>query len=187
MPFLRSIFGLRGLALTWVGVATIAVVPSAQAASSAVAQQSVYAAFVVNITRFIQWPDSAFSGPDAPIVIGTFARDPINGELDGAVRGELVGTRPLRTIRIRSLDDLATCHLVYMAGSEPQKQAVLARIAGKPILSISDGDGFLDLGGHVRFVPRPPHTQLRIGLDNLRASGLQARAQLLRIAQAEAP
>lgn len=152
-----------------------------------VSEQSVYAAFVVNITRFVQWPDTAFSSAEAPLVIGTFARDPINAELDIAVQGERVGARALQAIRLHSLDDLARCHVVYLAGSEAQIATVLGRIAGKPILSISDGDGFLELGGHVRFVPRPPRTQLRIGVPNLRRSGLQARAQLLRLGQADGP
>lgn len=156
--------------------------------SGVVTQQSVYAAFIVNVTRFIQWPSTAFRSPDEPLVIGTFAHAVINDELDGAVRGESVGNHPLRTRRIHSLDDLASCHVIYLEGADAQVQnAVLNRIAGKPVLSIGDSNGFLELGGHIRFVPRPPRTQLRIGLTNLKASGLQARAQLLRLAQAAGP
>lgn len=163
-------------------------VPSAAAApppGGAVSQQSVYAAFVVNVTRFIQWPDTAFASPEAPMIIGTFPRDPINEQLDAAVAGEFVGARPLKTIRIRSLDDVARCQVVYLTGSETQKQAVLTRVAQKPILSLSDGDGFIELGGQIQFVPKPPHTQLRISVVNLRAAGLHARSQLLRLAQVE--
>ena len=155
----------------------------ASPASETVDQQSVYAAFVVNITRFIQWPDAVFAQPDSPLVIGTFPKDPINEFLDAAVVGESAATHPLKTMRIQNLDDLSRCNVVYITGSAAVKQSVLARIANKPILSVSDDKGFIELGGHVRFVPRPPHTQLRIGVANLRASGLQARAQLLRLAQ----
>jgi len=170
----------------WLGLC--GTTPAAAAPSSGVvAQQSVYAAFVVNITRFVLWPETAFRSVDEPIVIGTFERAAINDELDRAVQGERVGARPLKTLRIHSLDDLARCQAVYLEGADPQQNAVLSRIAGRPVLAIGDGDGFLELGGHIRFVPKPPRTQLRIRLANLRSSGLQVRSQLLRLAQVEGP
>lgn len=187
MPLLKRTDWLRGSVLAAALVLSESTGPSARGAppAEAVGQQAVYAAFVVNITRFIQWPAASFPQPDSPIVIGTFPKDLINEPLDAAVAGEVVGTHPLKVVRIQSLDDLANCNVIYVTGSATLKQAVLARIANKPILSVSDDKGFIELGGHVRFVARPPHTQLLIGVANLRASGLQARAQLLRLAQLE--
>ena len=150
-----------------------------------VAQPTIYAAFIVNITRFIQWPDTAFATPNAPLVIGTFPKDAINEELDNAVLGEASGAHPLKTIRVETLADLAKCHVLYLSGSREEWRTAVAHAERKPILTISDADGFLELGGHVRFIPRPSRTQLRINVESLRASGLQARAQLLRLAQSE--
>lgn len=154
----------------------------AAAATPMVSTQAVYAAFTLNLTRFVNWPELAFADPDAALVIGTFPRDPINDHLDAAAAKERFNGRPIRTIRIQSLDDVAKCHVVFIEKSNRRQAALLERTAGKPILTIGDADGFLELGGHVRFVPQPPHTKLRISVENLKASGLTGRSQLLRIA-----
>lgn len=146
--------------------------------------EAVYAAFTLNLTRFITWPAGALGEPDAPLVIGTFAREPLNRELEAAIRGEKVAGHPMQLIRLRSLNDAARCHVVFVSEGVINPASVLARIERRPVLTISDADGFLALGGHVRLVPDAPHARLQISAVNLRASGLEARAQLLRIAPA---
>jgi hypothetical protein len=147
-----------------------------------VSTQEVYAAFTVNLTRFVTWPEGTFPSRDAPIVIGSFPRDAINAALDEAVKGESVEGHPLRTMRIQSLDDLAKCQVVFLSKNNATRAAVLSRLAHKPVLTVSDADGFLELGGHVWFEARPPHTRPRISPENLKLSGLEVRSQLLRLA-----
>jgi len=147
--------------------------------------EAVFAAFTVNLTRFVSWPASSFTAPGTPLIIGTFPRDPINEELDEAVAGEIVNGHPLQTMRLASLNDVTRCHVIFVSHTNNGRQAaVLERCAHRPILVIGDADNFLELGGHVRYVVEPPHTRLRISVDNLRASGLECRAQLLRLAAA---
>jgi hypothetical protein len=117
-------------------------------------------------------------------VIGTFEKDPVNDELDAAARGELVGTHPIKTVRLHSLNEVANCHVVYVSRGVADLAPVLARTQRRPVLTVSDADGFLALGGHVRFVRQPSHVGLQLSATNLRASGLDARAQLLRLAAA---
>jgi hypothetical protein len=156
--------------------------PRAFSAPPVATTEAVYAAFTLNLTRFITWPESALGPTGSPFVIGTFPRDPINAELDAAVQGESVGSHPVHTIRLRSLNDVQKCQIVFVSHGTADPDAVVQRAERRPILTISDMDGFLALGGHVRFVPQPPHTKLQISANNLRASGLEARAQLLRLA-----
>ncbi len=159
-----------------------AAVPAVRAAAPLPSADAVYAAFVVNLTRFITWPADPAVPPDAPFVIGTFPRDPINDELDAAVRGETFNGRPVQTIRLRSLEDVQRCHTVFVSRGAGDLSALLSRTQNRPILTISDSEAILRLGGHVRFVPQSTGTTLRVSVENLRASGLDARAQLLRIA-----
>lgn len=156
----------------------VAAEPAAPIAST----EAVYAAFTINLTRFITWPGNALGGNGTPLIIGTFPRDPINGELDAAVKGEAVEGHPLQTLRLRSLNDVAKCHVVFVSRGAADPAAVLARLERRPVLTISDADGFLNLGGHVRFVAQASNTRLQISAVNLKACGLEARAQLLRIA-----
>lgn len=144
--------------------------------------EAVYAAFTVNLTRFITWPAKALGPPGTPFLIGTFPFDPINVELDQAVRGEAVAGHPLATIRLNSPRDVTRCRVVFVSRGVADLAQVLAWTAGRPILAVSDAEGFLRAGGHVRFIAAPPHTRLEISAANLKGSGLQAQAQLLRLA-----
>jgi hypothetical protein len=176
----RGIHAIATLVLAMT-VALFGVGPAVAQAPLA-SREAVYAAFTVNLTRFISWPENSLGPANAPFLIGTFPRDPINEELDAAVRGEEVAGHPIQTIRLRSLDDVRKCHVVFMTRGVADPATVLVRTEHHPVLTISDADGFLNLGGHVRFVPQPTRTGLQISANNLRASGLEARAQLLRIA-----
>ena len=176
--------GMLALALMASSLALASVSPPPARPRTVATPQEIYAAFTLNLTRFITWPESAFESPTAPFIIGTFPRDAINDELDAAVAGEKANGRPIRVIRLLSLDDVRRCHLIFMSRNQGRQAAVLERCAGKPILTIGDSDSFLELGGHVRFVQRPPHIKPSISQANLKSSGLEARAQLLRIAAA---
>lgn len=157
--------------------------PVQAAETAAVAtRDAVYAAFTVNLTRFISWPEAALGPAGRPFVIGTFPRDPINEQLDAAVQGEEVSGHPVRTIRLRSLEDIDKCQVIFFSRGMADPREVLARATGRPILTISDTGDFLPLGGQVRFVPEASRIGLRISAINLHAAGLQARAQLLRLA-----
>ena len=144
--------------------------------------EAVYAAFAINLTRFVTWPPESLGAPGKPFLLGTFVRDPINPDLDAAVRGESVGTHPLRTVRLRTSEDARECQLVFVSHGVANVRTLLALVGHRPILTVSDSPEFLALGGAVRFVPQSPHTQLQISAEALRAAGLQARAQLLRFA-----
>src|SRR4051812_25930994 len=181
MAILRRSRWTRG-AFAALLLVTVGVAADAPAPSRFVGTPAIYAAFTLNLTRFISWPEGAFASKTAPIVIGTFPRDPINEALDQAAKGEMVEGHAIRTMRIQSLDDLTKCHVVFLSKNNATRSAVMARLAHKPILTISDAEGFLELGGHVRFVSQPPHTKLRVSVENLKASGLESRSQLLRLA-----
>lgn len=64
----------------------------------------------------------------------------------------------------------------------PRQAPALAHVAGQPVLMIGDADGFLEAHGHVRFVPEPARTRLRVSVPNLTLSGLTSRSELLRTA-----
>lgn len=176
--------GMCAAALALLGAAACRAATPAATASPApiLGTQQVHAAFTLNLTKFVTWPATAFSADNAPFVIGTFPRDLINDRLDAAVRGESVAGHPVRTMRIQSLDDVAKCHVIFLSKGNARQAAVLERARGKPILTVSDADGFLELGGHVAFVPHATNIRLSISAENLKASGLEARSQLLRIA-----
>src|SRR5882724_9097047 len=58
-------------------------------------EYQVKAAFLFHFAQFVAWPDSAFSRPEDPFVIGILGADPFGGYLDEVVRGEKIGARAI--------------------------------------------------------------------------------------------
>ena len=54
----------------------------------------VKAAYIYNFTKYVRWPEGAFSEADSPLVIGVYGDDPFDAVLDKTMQGKSVGRRP---------------------------------------------------------------------------------------------
>ena len=152
------------------------------------AEYRVKAGFLFNFLQFVEWPERAFSAAQAPIVIGVLGEDPFDGYLDELVQGEKVGERPIVVRRFRRGEDIAECHILFISGSEAGQFAnIMPALAGRSILTVGDGDGFVRAGGMVRFAIENGKIRLRINPDAAKASGLAISSKLLRLATLVTP
>lgn len=183
-PAPARIAGVLGAWAARLGVALLLLAPL-PAADRLPQQQEVQAVFLLHLTRFIRWPDNAFAAEDAPLVIGFFSDDPVGLLLDEVAHGELAGKHPIATRRIHVSADLNGCHMVYYGrGGINSAAQMIASLRDKPVLTVSDAEGFLRLGGHVQFFTRGGQLKLRVDLRNLKRAELTASSQLLRVAEA---
>ena len=53
------------------------------------------AAFLFNFTKFVEWPESSFEDPQAPIVLGIIGDDPFGDDLERIIAGQKVQGRSL--------------------------------------------------------------------------------------------
>jgi hypothetical protein len=145
------------------------------------AEYQVKAVFLFNFAQFVEWPASAFPNPQAPIVIAVLGKDPFGAYLDNLVRGEHIGERPLVIRRCSRPEELAGCHLVFISRSESRDlEAILAKLKGQPLLTVSDADTFTHAGGMVRFAMEGGRIRLRINVEAARASQLTVSSKVLR-------
>lgn len=144
------------------------------------------AVLLFNLARFVEWPPEAFATIETPIVIGILGRDPFGKVLDDVVRAESIDGRPVVVQRYSDASKIGRCHILFISRSEgAQLPSVINRLKGKPILTVSDIEDFaLHKGGMVRFYETDEKKiRIRIHLGNLKASGLNASAKLLRVAE----
>jgi hypothetical protein len=142
----------------------------------------VEAAFLFNFAKFVEWPDSAFPAPESPLVIGILGDDPFGGALDDLARGELVRGRPLVVKRAARLADLKDCHILFVGKSESEHAAEVVRaVAGKPLLTVSDLDGFSQAGGMIQFFLDGSKLRFLINPAAAQAAELKLSAQLLSV------
>jgi hypothetical protein len=147
-------------------------------------EYEVKAVFLFNFAQFVDWPAAAFPASDTPLVICVLGNDPFGGALDQTVRDERLGGRPFQIRRYHSVDEIKTCHILFISRSEGDRpQAILAILKNRPILTVSDADGFAERGGMIRFVTDRNRIRLQLNLAATEAAHLTISSKLLRVAE----
>src|SRR5438477_7463204 len=80
-------------------------------------EYDIKAAIVFNLTQFIEWPPSAFSSAQSPIIIGVLGQNPFSKSLDRAAEGESVQKRRVVVKYGETLDALGPMHILYISRS----------------------------------------------------------------------
>lgn len=120
----------------------------------------------------------------SPIVIGILGEDPFGRVLDDVVRGETVRSRQLVVERFRRVEEIKTCHILFISRSEIEKyEQIFATLNGRPILTVGDTEGFATRGGMIRLLTEQNRIRLRVNVRAARAAGLTISSRLLRAAE----
>ncbi len=146
-------------------------------------ESEVKAAYIFNFAKYIEWPDSAFSSTNTPIIIGVLGSDPIGENLRTAIAGKLVNGRAFELRQAKLDAGLAACHILYLPATERTSFADLAPLLRDyPVLTVSDADAFILQGGVIGLVKRGGNIRLQINLDAANAAGLKVSSRLLTLA-----
>jgi len=148
-----------------------------------VLEYQVKAAYLFNFAKFFEWPAEAFVGRAAPLTLCIAGRDPFGTALS-AFEGRLVQTRELRVRRGVTAQELPGCHMLFLAESEERRVQQFLRVAAtRPIVTVSDIDGFMDAGGVIGLVDAEQRIQFEVNLASLKQANLRMNFQLLRLAR----
>ena len=162
--------------------------PSLTAQAAPSAEYQLKAVFLFNFAQFVEWPTEAFPQEHTPLIIGVLGEDPFGAYLDETVRGEKVNDRPLAVQRYRRVDEIKTCHILFISRSEGDRlEPIFASLRGRNTLTVGDAVGFAQRGGMIRFVTEKNKIRLRINLEAAKAAHLTISSKLLRPAEIVAP
>lgn len=151
-------------------------------------EHRVKAVFLFNFAQFVVWPDSAFSGPADPLVVGILGDDPFDTYLDDVVRGEKVNNRPIVVKRYRKVEEAKACHVLFVSSSEaPRMDGILAALRTSKALTVGESDRFFRHGGMVNFFTESGRIRLKINLEEVQDAGLSVSSKLLRLADVSGP
>jgi hypothetical protein len=147
-------------------------------------EYQIKAVFLFNFTQFVQWPTHAFKDPSSPLVIGVLGEDPFGSILNQTVTGEALENHSLVVERYSSIDDVKDCHILFISLTDRQDmRRALDKVKTRPILTVSDSEGFTRVGGMIRFYNEVGRTRLRINMEPVNESGLVISSKLLRLAE----
>lgn len=171
--------GLAGITLA----ASLVAAPNVAAAGGAgavVSDVPLKAAFIYNFAKFAQWPALA---PGATILVCIVGDDAVAAMLLETVRGKHINGHTLEVSRRQDIATWAACHVLFIADAQTRQSADgLNGISKLPVLTVSDGKGFAQVGGIIELYVDAGRMRFSINVDAVERSGLRLSSRLLGLA-----
>lgn len=144
----------------------------------------VKAGFVYNFAKFVEWPATAFSGLNAPVVVGVLSEDTFATLLEQTLKGKAIQGRPCLIKKFNDLKGLGGCHLLFIGGSEKKRlPEILASLKGAPLLTVSDMERFAQLGVVINLFKEQNSLRFEINVDAAARAQLRINPKLLQLAR----
>lgn len=152
-------------------------------AQGSLAEPQAKAAFVLNFARYVEWPERTFATPEAPLLFCLLGRDSIGSALTALENRQAQG-RPVAVRLLGHVDETRPCHVLFIGAAETRRLAyVLRTLAGQAVLTVSDADGFIDVGGAIGIVQGEGRLQFEVNREALEQAQLKASSNLLKLAR----
>ncbi|MCC6531219.1 MAG: YfiR family protein [Burkholderiales bacterium] len=146
-------------------------------------EAQVKAAYVLNFAKFTEWPASAFPTTGGALQVCVLASAETAAGFT-AIQGKPVQGRDVLVRHGPRLGELHTCHVLYAEASERAAAAQAVKsLAGRPVLTVSDVDGFIDAGGMLQLVLVDGRIRFDANREAAGTHGLRLRSQLLALAR----
>lgn len=160
--------------------------PPAAAAEDAgsVTESRVKAAYLYRFCEYVEWPETAFSGPASPLVIGILGNGRIVADLERTVAGRRVEGRSIEVRRLRTGDSIEGVHVLFIPRSQSRDlAAVLAEARTQSTLTITEWQDAGPAGGIINFIVIDDRVRFDIALEPARRSNLRISSRLLNVAR----
>ncbi len=172
--------------MRWLGIAgSLALVLAPSTAGADISQEAkIKAAIVYKVTKFIEWPQRAFTNGRSPVRICHLGRNHLSEAL-AEVSGRSAHGRALEFKKVASATEVRQqCHLVFVGhGVAVEEMAhLLLVLSGRPVLTISDTADFTRRGGVLGLTKQGKRIRFEVNLDAARSHGLVVSAPLLELA-----
>lgn len=146
-----------------------------------VLEYKVKAAFLLNFARFSSWPESSASEQTFSLCI--LGDDPFGPALTG-IESKEIGGKP---VQLRRLDSISAgvdkCRMLFVGKSgQAGVERVLKAVAGMPVVTVSDVEGFAKAGGMFEFKNQEGRLSFVINNAKARESGVRISSSLLNLA-----
>lgn len=145
-------------------------------------EYEVKAAFLLNFTKFIDWPPTAFADATAPFAVCVVGKDPFGRALADIIQGETVNGRRLAVKTFAETPRAQQCQVMFFGGSDRDAGSALRDI-GPGVLTVGEGARFLQDGGMIAFVLENRRVRFDINQGAAERAGLKLSSKLLSVAR----
>jgi hypothetical protein len=158
--------------------------PGALGQSGASSEYRQKAMVLANLPKFIDWPATAFLGPEAPLQTCVYGSFSFGTALAEAVRGQMAHGRRMEVRWAKQEGELRSCHLLFLSGlDEARMIRALEAVRGGTTLTVGESEGFLKLGGMVNLASENGRTYFDVSLESAAQGPLKISSKLLMLAR----
>ena len=174
-PTSRRRPGRRSLLALWPTALLVAATAARAVAEDTPSRlDQLIAGYVLNFTRFVEWPASLHPNE---IVICVVGNPGLYSALRTGASSASVGPHHLIARQIDGEASASGCHVLYIEHASALHVAALA-----PMLTVSDGGGFAHAGGTIELFTQANRLRFIINLESARRAGLHISSNLLQLA-----
>lgn len=176
-----SQFRLRRL--VWQAIMGAAILQASSMGGDETVARQVKAAYLLHFAQFVYWPKQSGVDGSTSLVIGVLGPDPMVAVLEKTVAGKRLANRPVEVKQFNSAGQIDRCDILFVPHSASKRaQGVLVAVAGKPVLTVSDREGFSSGGGMIEFLLIDDSVRFAINNAAVEQAGLKLNSELLRVA-----
>jgi hypothetical protein len=173
------------LRLSWNAMALcslwLAAWPAMADARDLQAEDTVKAAFVLRFASYVEWPENA--APTRSFNIVVLGASQIALRMQMLAEGRTVMNRPVQVRRIARIEDVGDAQLLYIGNDRSGAlRDLIARIADRSVLVISDEEDALDAGSTINLRVADQHVRFEVSLPAARQARLRISSELLALA-----
>ena len=167
---------------TWLRPLALVIFAALSLKAQNLSEYHVKAAFMVNFTKFTDWPGNAFESPQAPLNICILGEDPFGTVIDQLAEGEVIKGHRIVILRAKALPLPRTCHVLFLSRSERNIGPILMKL-GPGVLTVSDRERFLLEGGMIAMAVEGDHVRFDVNQRAALRASLTVNARLLNVAR----
>ena len=168
------------LALAVAAFPSAAALRPAAPVGPAPSEYDLKAVFLYNFTRYLQWPEEDATGAFEIAVLGDSG---IVAPLQEIAAKKTVRSAPIVVRRCEEPGQIGRPRILFLARpAAPSLKRALNAARGAGILTVGEEEGLAARGAAVNFVLREETVKFEVSVKALKAAGIQAGSQLLKLA-----
>jgi hypothetical protein len=144
----------------------------------------VKSAFLFHFAQLVEWPPDSLRPPNIPVNFCVWGEEPLPSTLQTIVEGKLVGTHSIHVRRLPDREDLKSCHLLFIAGSDSHRaSSILTSVKDVPVLTVGESKDFTKEGGMIGLSLEENKIRFDINLKAAQHANLKISSRLLLLAR----
>jgi hypothetical protein len=140
----------------------------------------IHAAMLYNFIKYVQWPNESEPGD---FVIGVIGDEQLFNTLKAWYDGKAKGAKKYSIKKLAAPNEAGDCNVVYLGKSKNREfDDIKITITGKPVLTITDGNGLGQKGSCINFKVVDGKLKFELNQAVIGTSNLKVSSQLTSMA-----